>query len=166
MTGAITGAHGLVAASSPAFSSQPTYSDVNLATINDVNNAVTALTTALNNNIKSAVSSITGNFNIGANIAWGSGTVADGGTVPLPSFGGASPRQALLSEVVAVVVSAGKCSYGAGSEATTWQTQWTVNTGTLAVSAGNKISGGGGGSNHSSTDGVANYLIICVRNGA
>ena len=58
---------------------------------------------------------------------------------------------------------AGFCTYGTGSEATSRQESFNINSSGL-VHAENLITGGGGGANHSSADGKANVIVIALRN--
>ena len=165
MQGAITGSSGFVGSDSPALTGSPSNNGVNLATLTDVANSATAVANQMNANIKSAIAAITGNFNISGQLAFGYGTVLDGATIPLPSYGGATPRTAYQGEIVLMMVGAGVDTYGTGSPATQWQEKWSVNAGTRVVTAGTTILSGGGSGVYGSTagTGLANYCIVCVR---
>jgi len=166
MTGAITGASGFAPISSPAFTGSPNVAGVNLVTQTVLTNSLAALTTTLNNDIASAIASVTGTFNINGQLAIKSGTVSDGGTIPLPNYGGTNPRQATISEVMALMV---------GPETYTYQTDGNAShrvftctaSGALVVTCNEPITAGGGGSSQGTVAGasVANYLIICLRVG-
>jgi hypothetical protein len=163
MTGAITGAHGLVTSVSPHFTTSAFLNGISLATVNDVSTAIAGVNSSISSTISQAIASLVSSYNISATVAFASGTVHDQAYIPLPSYGGTSGRQAFKSEVRAVMVGPNDALYGTGSQATNWEIKWNVDS-DLKVTGQLNIVSGGGGSNIGTTVGAstANYLIICM----
>lgn len=166
MSGAITGATGWAPSANPNFSGSASLDSVSLVDQNDLTNAINSLTTTLNGNIKSAISSITGNFNVGSSIAVGYGTgLAHGGTIPLPWYGGVAPRQATISELAGVLVST--CSlaqWSSGVNDVIYVENCSVNTSTLVVTCTYQKQGYPSDPNN--TTGTVNYIIVCIKAGS
>lgn len=94
--GAINGATGLATLSASNFQSLQLNS-VNVATVNDLADAQTAILKACDAKINSGLSGINASSIYSTFLAFGQGVIADGATVPLPSFG---DRTALATEIV------------------------------------------------------------------
>lgn len=171
MTGAITGVTGWAPLDAPNFTTSAKLSSVNLATTTDLSNLQTTLTNLINAQIASGFSALNSSLSISNSIAWGYGTVYDGGTIPLPSY---SDRQALHSEIVVMLVAhsgyktlppsgpdycAEMSTTNTGSEARSHGHTAYVNTSTRVVTCGTFAAGDGAASN----DSYANYVIICVK---
>jgi hypothetical protein len=162
MLGPLLGAHGLAPLVDTPLTGVPTSNGIDLADQQWVKDQLTAMLTTINNLISNAIGGTNGNITIGSNLAVGYGTVADGGTIPLPVF--SDNTRADKSQVWGVLVSMNNAAYSTGSEATSWANKCTVDV-NLVVTCGVSITSGGGGSNHGSTDGAstANYIVICKR---
>lgn len=91
-------------------------------------------------------------------------TKADGASITTGDYPSFDDRQANDTDLIYKFVGGGAATFGTGSEATTRQTKFNLNTN--VVNAGVKITAGGGGANSSSTDGTAMVLIIAIRQGA
>lgn len=94
--GAINGATGLATLSASNFQSLQLNS-VNVATVNDLADAQTAILKAVDSKINSGLAGINSSSIYSTLFAFDEGIINHGGTVPLPSFG---DRTALPSEVV------------------------------------------------------------------
>ena len=94
--GAITGATGLATLSASNFQSLQLNS-VNVATVNDLADAQTAILKAVDSKINSGLAGINSSSIYSTLFAFGEGILNDGDTVPLPSFG---DRTALPTEIV------------------------------------------------------------------
>lgn len=154
MLGPLLGNHGLAPLESPAFTGVATLNDIDLADKQWVSDQLTALQTTLNNTISNQIGGTTGNITIGSNMAVGYGTVADGGTIPLPVY--SDNVRATKAQVWGVLVSMKSVTVHDGSEAndSVWEVSADVN---LVVTANVNESHWG------AKAGVANYIIICKR---
>ena len=94
--GAINGATGLATLSASNFQSLQ-LNNVNVATVNDLADAQTAILKACDAKINSGLSGINASSIYSTFLAFGQGVIAHGATVPLPNFG---DRDALLTEIV------------------------------------------------------------------
>ena len=94
--GAITGATGLATLSASNFQSLQLNS-VNVATVNDLADAQTAILKAVDSKINSGLAGINSSSIYSTLFAFDEGILNDGDTVPLPSFG---DRTALPTEIV------------------------------------------------------------------
>lgn len=159
MLGAILGQHGLAPLANPAFTGTATLGGVDLAPKQWTTDQLTALQTTISNQITSLIGGTTGNITIGSNLAIGYGTVADGGTIPLPIY--SDNKRAALAEVWSVLVSNNSTPHSSGAEATSWVDECFANA-SLIVTCKIRITSGGGGNNLSG-NGTANYIIVCKR---
>ena len=94
--GAITGATGLALLSSSNFQALQLNS-VNVATVNDLSDAQTAILKSCDAKINSGIAGVTAAQTYSTFLAFDQGIVNDAGTVPLPSF---SDRSATADELV------------------------------------------------------------------
>lgn len=154
MLGAIDGAHGLAPVDNPAFTGTATLNAIDLADKQWATDQLAALQTTLSQMIAAQIGGTSGNITIGSNLAVGYGTIADGGTIPLPVY--SDNKRATKPEVWGVLVSLKSVTVHDGSEANdaAWDVSADVN---LVVSA--KVVG----SHWGTASGYANYIIICKR---
>lgn len=149
MTGPITGVTGWAPENNPDFNTSAKRDGIDLATVNDLSDLQTTLTAQINSLISSGFANLSTSSSVSTMIAWSSGTIADGGTLPLPSF---TDRQATLDEVVVKMVStAGPTTSGSGT--ISWQC--TVDNSLLVTS---KVV-----IQSVTYSALANYVIICVK---
>ncbi len=152
--GPILGAHGLAPVDDPAFTGTATLNDIDLADKQWTTEQMADLQTTLSQMIAAQIGGTSGNITIGSNLAVGYGTIADGGTIPLPVY--ADNKRATKPEVWGVLVSMKTVTIHDGSEAndSVWDVSADVN---LVVSA--KVVE----SHWGTASGTANYIIICKR---
>jgi hypothetical protein len=91
-------------------------------------------------------------------------SIADAAVITTAMYPSFDDRQATDSDTIIKFATAGYATFGTGGEATSRKELYSLTGNT--VNAGVKITGGGGGSNYSSTDGHANIMIIALRVGA
>ncbi len=154
MLGPILGAHGLATLESPAFTGTPTINAVDAADKDFVTSQVEALKTSLTALISNQFGGTAGNITIGGNLAVGYGTVADGGTIPLPTY--ADNTRAAKAEVWGVMVSMATMPFHDGAEA-------NDSSFNIAVDVNLNVTCQCVESHWGTKTGTANYIILCKR---
>ena len=150
-TGAINGVTGWAPQESPDFTTSAKLGGVDLATVNDLSDLQTTLEELIAAQIASGMAGLSASISLDNSLVFAFGTVADGATVPLPSF---SDRQATASEVVAVV----PCALHLGGVGSITEVMCSINPATRVASVSTANASG-----PPISSGTATYLIICKK---
>lgn len=101
VTGPVTGSHGHAPLDSPAFTTNATLDGEDLSTKTWVSEQIADLMTTIQDYISNAISGGESSITIGQNFVLAYGTVANGGTVPLPTY--SSGVKAVKSEITLLI---------------------------------------------------------------
>lgn len=157
MTGPImtTGVSSWAPLDSPDFTGTPQKQGIALATTTELANAIASLQSLINTQVTAAISGTSAAITIGNNLAFDSGTVLHGGTIPLPQY--SNGDDATQGEIAAMIVSINSLTHvyydGISYDALV---TCSVNPSTRVVTCTWDKSG-------DIRTGTANYLIICTR---
>jgi hypothetical protein len=160
VVGPITGNHGHAPTDSPAFTTNITLDGEDVPDKPWVTAQIEDMQTALQTYVTEALSVGDTGISIGANLAFGYGIIAHGGTIPLPKY--SDDTQATIGQICLLLVGPSTLARASGGEATYWVYETSVDPTTLLVTARTRITSGGGG-NNAGVNGTANYSIICKR---